>query len=276
MIWRLENYREALAPRYQIQRELGRGGMARVFLAEDLRRKTDVAVKVLNPEVARILGPQRFRREIEILGRLSHPNIVPILDSDHAGSLLYLVMPFIAGSSLKARLEREGELPLDDVVAITRDAAAAIDFAHAQDVLHRDIKPANILLSGEAALICDFGLARAINQAAREPVSSSGLVLGTPAYMSPEQAAGQSNLDRRSDIYALGCVVYEMLTGEQPFTGATSQAIIARQISEPPRSIRTVRREVPRPMEEGILSALAKDPADRPESGAELMRRMAS
>jgi serine/threonine-protein kinase len=271
----LDVVQEVLRGEYQVSRELGHGGMARVFLAEDLRSRENVALKVLRPEVASALGPARFHREVDILRRLSHPNIVPILDAGAAGKLLYLVMPFVEGETLRARLEREGPLAVDDVLAITRDVAAAIDHAHAEGIIHRDIKPANILLTEQRAMVCDFGLARALDRAAVEPISSSGLVLGTPAYMSPEQAVGVRELDSRSDIYALGCVLYEMLTGEQPFAGPSSQAILARQLIERPRPIRTVRPEVAAEMEQGTLAALAKDPRERPASGAELMALIA-
>ena len=271
----IETVRDTLRGDYRVSRELGRGGMARVFLAEDVRRGGDVAVKVLHPEVASALGPDRFHREVDILGRMRHPNIVPILDSGIAGGLLYLVMPFVTGETLRERLAREGPLPADDVLEITRDVAAAIDHAHGLGIIHRDIKPANVLLTGQRAMVCDFGLARAIDRAAVEPISSSGLVLGTPAYMSPEQAIGVRELDARSDIYALGCVIYEMLTGEQPFMGPTPQAIITRQLSERPRPIRTVRPQVTEAMERATLAALAKDPEARPASGSKLMALLA-
>ena len=270
----LEAVQEGLRGQYHVIRELGHGGMARVFLGEDLRSREHVAVKVLRPEVASALGPARFHREVEILRLMAHPNIVPILDAGIAGELLYLVMPFVAGETLRVRLEREGPLALSDVLTIARDIAAALDYAHAEGIIHRDIKPANILLTERGALVCDFGLARAIDRAVLEPISSSGFVLGTPSYMSPEQATGERRLDARSDIYALGCVVYEMLTGEQPFTGPSSQAILARQLVERPRPIRTVRPQVAEEMEQAILAALAKDPRKRPGSASELIALM--
>jgi eukaryotic-like serine/threonine-protein kinase len=270
----LDLLNDALAGRYRVLRELGRGGMGRVFVADDLRRGGSVAVKVLHPEFAAILGATRFHREIEILSRLSHPSIVPVLDSDEAGALLYLVMPYVAGETLGQRLEREGHLSLDAVLRIAGHVAEAIDYAHSRGIIHRDIKPANILLSNERAIVCDFGVARAIDRAALEPISSSGLVLGTPAYMSPEQAMGRSELDAGCDIYALGCVIYEMLTGVQPFTGSTSQAIIARHIHEPPQSMRVVRADLPEKMERAVFAAMAKDPRARPQSGGELVREL--
>jgi serine/threonine protein kinase len=261
-----------LAGRYRVERELGRGGMATVFLAERADGSGLVAIKVLHPQFAAALGPERFHREIEILTRLQHPRIVPVLDSDEAGTLLYLVMPYVQGENLRSRLEREGQLPIQAVRSIARDIAAGVDFAHRKNVLHRDIKPENVLLAGDRALVCDFGLARAIDRAALEPVSSSGLVIGTPAYMSPEQAMAEEDLGPACDVYALGCVVYEMLTGEPPFSGPTPQAIIARHLGEQPRPIRTVRPEVTPTMERAVLAALAKEPQARPTSAGELLR----
>ena len=266
--------REALAGRYRVVREVGHGSMATVFLADNLEAGGEVAIKVLHPELAHAVGPTRFHREIEILTLLRHPRIVPILDSDEAGQLLYLVMPYVPGENLRSRLEREGQLPMAVVLSITADVAAAIDHAHGENILHRDIKPENVLLQGDRAVVCDFGLARAIDRAALEPVSSSGLVLGTPAYMSPEQAMGQPDLGPGCDVYALGCVVFEMLTGELPFTGPSPQAVIARHLTEPARSMRTVRPDLPESVEWAVAAALAKSPHDRPASGAELLRRL--
>ncbi len=264
-----------LAGRYRIARELGRGTMATVFLAEQCAGGEPVAVKVLRPHFATLLGPDRFHREIEILSRLRHPRIVPLLDSDVAGTLLYLVMPYVAGENLRSRLEREGQLPTQAVLSIAGHIAEAIDYAHGRNVLHRDIKPENILLEGDRALVCDFGLARAMDRAALEPLSSSGLVIGTPAYMSPEQATGAEELGPGCDIYALGCVIYEMLTGELPFSGATAQAVLARHLVERPRSMRVVRPEVPASLESAVFAALAKAPEDRPATAAELISWLA-
>jgi eukaryotic-like serine/threonine-protein kinase len=261
-----------LAGRYRVERELGHGGMATVFLAERVDGGEPVAIKVLHPQFAAALGPERFHREIEILARLRHPQIVPVLDSDEAGTLLYLVMPYVPGENLRSRLEREGQLSMSAVLSIVGDIAAAVDYAHRQNVLHRDIKPENILLEGGRALVCDFGLARAIDRAALEPVSSSGLVIGTPSYMSPEQAMAEEDLGPACDIYALGCVVYEMLTGELPFSGPTPQAIIARHLGERPPPIRTVRPEVTPTIERAVLAALAKRPKVRPASAGEFLR----
>lgn len=268
----LEPLREALAGQYRIVREIGHGSMATVFLATHLETGGEVAIKVLRPEFTIALGPSRFHREIEILTLLRHPRIVPMLDSDEAGPLLYLVMPYVPGENLRSRLEREGQLPMPAVLSIVADVAAAIDHAHGENILHRDIKPENLLLEGDRAMVCDFGLARAIDRAAVEPLSSSGLVLGTPAYMSPEQAMGQPDLSPPCDIYALGCVVFEMLTGEVPFSGPTHQAVIARQLMSRPLSMRTVRPDLPEQIEAAVVAALAKAPEERPASGAELLR----
>jgi serine/threonine-protein kinase len=260
--------------RYRIERELGRGGMATVYLAADLRDGHQVAVKVLRREITGIFGSGRFAREIRILERLRHPAIVPVLDSHESAGLHYYVMPYVAGESLQDLLMRDGPLPLPRVLRIADAVAGALDYAHSQQVLHRDIKPANILLDGGRVVVCDFGVARAVEIAAGDTISSSGLVLGTPAYMSPEQAMG-SDIDERTDVYALGCVIYEMLAGEPAFTGATSQAVVARLVSEEPRPLRGVRPDLPPSMERAIRAALAKQPEGRPGSAGELLARLA-
>jgi serine/threonine-protein kinase len=266
----LAQLQEVLAGQYRVDRVLGRGGMATVYLAADLVRDVPVAIKVLRPELSSILGPTRFHREIEILTRLRHPNILPIQDARETGPFIYYVMRYVAGDSLQTLLAREGPLPLERMLAIARDLAAAIDYAHGEGVLHRDIKPGNVLLDKDRALVCDFGVARAIEVAGGESVSSSGLIIGTPAYMSPEQATS-GQLSQRSDIYALGCVLYEMLAGEPPFTGASSQAIIARQLNERPRSLCVVRPDLPTPVELAVLAALEKEPGKRPGSAGLLV-----
>jgi serine/threonine protein kinase len=267
---------KALADRFRFQREIGRGGMATVYLAEDLAAGCLVAIKVLRPELASSIGGARFHREIEIVTRLRHPNILPLLGSGEVGKFLYYSMPYVAGASLQALLEREGRLPLARVrvLTIAGDIAGALDYAHAHNVVHRDIKPANVLLEVDKAVVCDFGVARAIVRASTDQSSSSGLVFGTAAYMSPEQATGRGEIDARSDIYALGCVVYEMLTGELAFSGPTPQAIIARHLQEPPRPIRTVRPEVSRRMEAAVLAALAKEPMARPSSARDFFEAL--
>jgi serine/threonine protein kinase len=252
----------ALAARYTIERELGHGGMSRVYLAQDLQHHRPVALKVLRPELTVVLGVERFLREIEIASRLHHPHILPLLDSDEADGLLYYVMPY-AGESLRERLIRERQLPLPDTIAISRQVADALQFAHSQDLVHRDIKPENILLTGDGAMVADFGIARAITVAGGDLLTSTGIVVGTPTYMSPEQGAGEPRLDGRSDVFSLGCVVYEMLSGTPPFVGATAQAIQARRVADPVPPLRTVREAIPEPVEVAIERALAKVPADR-------------
>jgi eukaryotic-like serine/threonine-protein kinase len=253
----------ALLGRYAIEREAGRGGWATVYVAHDHKHYRKVAVKVLRPDVAHALGSGRFLREISIAGRLIHPHILPLYDSGEVGDSLYYVMPFIDGETLRQRLQREHQLPLTDTLAIARQVADALTFAHSHNVVHRDVKPENILLDGDQVYVTDFGIARAIQVAAGDTLSSPGLAVGTPAYMSPEQAAGAPELDGRSDLYSLACVVYEMLAGEPPHTGATAQAILARQQTETPRSIRVLRPTVPEAVERTVLTALAKPPADR-------------
>ena len=265
----LARLQEDIGPRYRLSREIGSGAMATVYLADDGDRGGQVAVKVLRRELTVVLGATRFHREIEILSRLEHEHIVPVLDSSQAGARLYYVMPYFPGDSLRARLDRGSLLSLSETASIAGDVAAAIDYAHAQGVLHRDIKPENVLLDADAALVCDFGVARAIEAAGGESFSSSGLVIGTPAYMSPEQTVG-GPVGRRSDIYGLGCLMYEMLAGEPPFTGVSSQAILARKLSEQPRPLRTVRPEIPSALDEAILAALSLRPEHRPPTAMRL------
>ena len=265
-----------LSDRFHIHGEAGRGGMARVYRAEDLIRGGEVAIKVLRPELTAALGHDRFLREIRILARLHHPNILPLLDSREVGGSLYYVTPFIAGSSLQRRLEQDDRLSMDDVVRIARDIAAALDHAHKSSVIHRDINPGIVLLDQERALVCDFGISRAVELAAGDMLSaSSGFAVGTPAYMSPEQAMG-GKIDSRCDVYGLGCVLYEMLTGEPPFRGPSAQAVLARSLSGEFRAVRTVRPDVPAPAEAAVRSALASDPGRRPGTAGELVERFAA
>ncbi|MDH5548986.1 MAG: serine/threonine protein kinase, partial [Gemmatimonadota bacterium] len=224
----------ALADRYTMEREIGSGGMATVYLAEDLRHDRPVALKVLKPELAAALGPDRFLREIKTTAQLRHPHILPLLDSGDADGTLFYVMPYVEGESLRDRLNREKQLPVEDALRIAREVADALSYAHSHDVLHRDIKPENILLESGHAVVADFGIARALTAAGGEKLTQTGIAVGTPAYMSPEQSAGEPAIDGRSDLYALGCVLYEMLAGEPPFTGPTAQAIIAKRLAEPP------------------------------------------
>jgi serine/threonine-protein kinase len=259
----LARLQAALEGRYTIERELGRGGWATVYLAHDAKHDRPVALKVLRPDLAAALGQGRFLREITIAGRLTHPHVLPLYDSGDADGALYYVMPYIEGETLRQRLQREQQLPLADAVGIAHQVADALAFAHAHNVIHRDIKPENILLEGDQAYLADFGIARAILAAGGDTLSQPGLAVGTPAYMSPEQAAGAAHLDARSDQYSLACVVYEMLTGEPPHTGPNLQIILARQQTEPPRSMRVVRAGIPEDVERAVLTALAKAPADR-------------
>jgi serine/threonine-protein kinase len=259
----VERLKAALAERYVIERELGRGGMATVYLARDLKHERQVAVKVLRPELAAALGPDRFLQEIKIAANLQHPHILPLYDSGEADGFLYYVMPFVDGETLDDRLDGEKQLGLEEAVRITTEVADALDYAHRQNVIHRDIKPENILLSGGHAVVADFGIARALDVAGGERLTETGLAIGTPAYMSPEQVAGSGRMDGRADLYALGCVLYEMLAGETPFTGPTAQAILARQAVDPVPPLRTVRSTVPIAIEQAVNRALAKVPADR-------------
>jgi tetratricopeptide (TPR) repeat protein len=267
----------ALADRYVIERQLGRGGMATVYLARDLKHDRAVALKILHPELAAALGPTRFLREIQVAARLQHPHVLSLFDSgtvdQGTGQLLpYYAMPYIEGESLRQRLTREGQLPLGDALQIARQVLAALGYAHAQGIIHRDIKPENILLRDDHAMLADFGIARAVSTAGGEKLTETGLALGTPAYMSPEQTAGDSRLDGRADIYSLGCVLYEMLAGEPPFTGPSAQAILARHAVDPVPSLRTVRSTVPPAVEHAITRALAKVPADRFATAEEFIR----
>src|SRR5436853_1991419 len=237
--------------------------MATVYLARDLRHGRPVAIKVLRPEIAAALGPERFLREIELAARLTHPHILALHDSGQAGGSLYYVMPYIEGESLRDRLAREGPLPLEDALRITREAASALSYAHGHDVVHRDIKPENILLSGGEAVVADFGIARAITQAAGTRLTETGIPVGTPAYMSPEQASGGGPIDGRSDVYSLACVLYEMLAGEPPYTGPSAQVVIAKRFTDPVPSVRRLRDTIPPAVDAATTRALAKAPADR-------------
>ena len=259
----LTRLRLALADRYTIERELGSGGMATVYLAQDLKHHRQVAIKLLKPELAAALGPARFLREIATAAGLSHPHILPLHASGDVAGFLYYVMPFVEGESLRSRLDRERQLPLADALQITREVADALGYAHSRDVVHRDIKPDNILLSSGHALVADFGIARAISAAGGDSMTETGIAVGTPGYMSPEQATGERHLDGRSDLYSLACVLYEMLVGEPPFTGPSVQAVLARHSLDPVPPLRTVRATVPEAVERAITQALAKVPADR-------------
>ena len=264
----VERLRTVLSGHYTLERELGRGGTATVYLAQDLKHARPVALKVLRPDVTEVLGATQFLREIRIAARLTHPNILSVHDSGKAGGLLYYVMPYIAGDSLRERIRREGQLPLDDALRIAAEVADALAYAHAEGVVHRDIKPENILLGAGHAIVADFGLAKAMSAAVADEGASTRLVVGTPAYMSPEQATASGTLDGRSDVYSLGCVLYEMLAGEAPFTGVSPQAIAARHLQHTPTALRTIRPDLPPWVQAVTERAMAKSPADRFQSAS--------
>jgi len=258
-----EAIKDALASRYTINREIGRGGMATVYLADDFRHDREVAVKVLHPELASVLGSDRFLREIKLAAKLNHPHILPLFDSGDAGGFLFYVMPYIEGESLRERLNREKQLPLDDSLMMTRAIAGALDYAHRHGIVHRDIKPENIMLHEGEAMVMDFGIAKAVSTAGNETLTQTGMVVGTPAYVSPEQAAGELEIDGRSDEYSLACMLYEMLSGERPFSGPTVQAVLTKRFTDPVPSLRSVIDDVPEEIEKALTKALAKDAAAR-------------
>ncbi|MFQ5550609.1 MAG: protein kinase [Gemmatimonadales bacterium] len=260
---RPDQLKTALSGRYYLKRQLGEGGMATVYLATDLKHKRQVAIKVLKPELAQAIGPQRFLREIEIAASLSHPHILPLYDSGEAGGNLYYVMPFVEGESLAARMKRQGQLPVDEALQITVEVADALSYAHSRGVIHRDIKPDNIMFQAGHAVVADFGIARVVDAAGGDRITQTGTAIGTPAYMSPEQCMGSTEIDARTDIYAIGSVLYEMLAGEPPYVGPTAQAIIAKRLSEPIPRVTTLRDTVPPHVAQAIGTALAKAPADR-------------
>ena len=270
-----DRLKSALADRYAIEEEVGAGGMATVYLAEDLKHHRKVAVKVLRPELAAALGPERFLREIEIAARLQHPHILPLHDSGEADGFLYYVMPYVKGESLRERLAQHGELPIADAVKILRDVVDALAHAHEQGVVHRDIKPDNVMLSGRHALVTDFGVAKAVSEATgRGKLTTAGVALGTPAYMAPEQATADPTLDHRADIYAVGAVGYEMLAGRPPFTGTTPQMILAAHVTEAVEPVTKHRKNVPHALNDLILRCLEKKPADRWQSAEELLPQL--
>jgi serine/threonine-protein kinase len=270
-----QQFADSLRDRYAFERELGRGGMATVYLARDIRHDRAVALKLLHPELAATIGPNRFLQEIRLTARLQHPHLVPVLDSGEATGQLWYSMPYVEGESLRERLQREIQMPLEAALRIGREVADALEYAHQQGVIHRDIKPENIMLSGDHALVADFGVARVIGQIAGERLTETGIALGTPAYMSPEQATASGRLDGRSDVYALGCVIYEMLAGEPPFTGPTPQAVIAKRFVQPVLPLRQLRPTVPAWVDSAVATALASVPADRFPTAADFAQALA-
>ncbi len=271
-----EQLRSALADRYTIEREIGAGGMATVYLARDIKHDREVALKVLRSDLSAMIGSDRFLSEIRIAAKLDHPHILTLIDSGSADGILYYVLPLVRGESLRSRIERERQLGIDEAVSITKQIASALDYAHAQGVVHRDIKPENILLHEGLAVLTDFGIALALKEAGGNRMTETGLSLGTPQYMSPEQATGERNIDRRSDLYSLGAVFYEMIAGEPPVTGPTAQVIVAKLLTEKPVKLRVVRSTVTRAMEAATEKALAKIPADRHSSAGEFVRALAA
>ena len=267
----LERVREAFAQSYAVEREVGQGGMATVYLARDLKHARPVALKVLRPELAAAMGGDRFPREIQIVARLAHPHILPLHDSGEMGGFLYYVMPFVEGESLRQKLTREGRLSLHEAVRILREVTDAVAYAHQRGIVHRDIKPDNVMLSGRHALVTDFGVAKALSAAGADKLTTVGLALGTPSYMSPEQAMGETDLDHRSDIYALGAMGYEMLTGAPPFNRPTAQAILSAHVLETAEQVASRREEVPAALNELIMRCLVKNKAERWQSADEML-----
>src|SRR6267143_1002683 len=262
----------ALGPAYRVEREFGGGGMSRVFLARERELERQVVVKVLPPEMAAGVNAERFRREIQLAASLQHPHIVPLLAAGHADDLVYYTMPLIEGESLRAKLAHEGELPIPETVRVLRDVADALAYAHAHGVAHRDIKPDNVLISNHHAVVTDFGVAKALSESSgKSSLTSAGVALGTPAYMAPEQAAADPHTDHRCDLYAVGALGYEMLTGRPPFAGATPQQVLAAQVTRTPERVTLHRPAVPPTLEDMIMRCLEKAPADRWQSADELL-----
>ena len=264
----------ALGDRYVIEREIGSGGMAVVYLARDKKLDREVALKVLRPELGAVLGSERFLTEIKISARLDHPHILTLIDSGEADGLLYYVLPYVRGESLRAKLDRERQLGIEEALTITKQVASALDYAHRQGLVHRDIKPENILIQEGEAMLTDFGIALAVKEAGGNRLTQTGLSLGTPQYMSPEQATGDRGIDARSDVYSLASVLYEMLAGEPPVTGASAQSMIAKLMTEKPTHLRVLRDTVPIAIDEAVAKALAKTPADRFASAGDFSRAL--
>lgn len=272
----LPTLQDALSEHYTVVQEIGRGGMATVYLARDVKHAREVALKVLDPDVGLSLGADRFLREIRLIAQLQHPHILPLFDSGRVDDFFFYVMPLVKGGTLRVRLQRERVLPLPDALRIATEVASGLDYAHRHGIIHRDIKPENVLLHDGHAILADFGVARAITAAGDGTLTQSGVAVGTAAYMSPEQAAGESELDGRTDVYSLGCLLYEMLAGEPPFTGPTAQVVISRRFVEDPPSVRRFRQSVPEWIEHAILVALAREPADRFPSAAQFREALSN
>jgi len=274
----IELLRAALTGTYEVERELGAGGMATVYLARDPKHNRQVALKVLRPELASALGPDRFSREIRIVAQLNHPHILGLHDSGEVDGFLYFVMPLIEGESLRHRIERKAEMSVREAVRIIREVADALAYAHDRGIVHRDIKPGNVLVSGRHALVTDFGVAKAVTSAAinQDTLTTVGVALGTPTYMAPEQAMGDAGVDHRADIYALGALAYELLAGRPPFTGATAQAVLVAHVTEPPQPLGELRPAVSPALADLIMRCLAKDPKDRPQSAEGLVTALES
>jgi serine/threonine protein kinase len=267
----LEQVRQAFSGSYAVEREVGQGGMATVYLARDLKHSRQVALKVLRPELASAMGGDRFPREIQIIAQLAHPHILPLHDSGEMGGFLFYVMPFVEGESLRQKLTRDGRMPVRDAVRILREVADALAYAHERGIIHRDIKPDNVMLTGRHAVVTDFGVAKAVSAAGGDTLTTVGLALGTPAYMSPEQAMGEVDLDHRSDIYALGVMAYEMVTGETPFVRTTAQAILSAHVLDAPPDLASKRSDVPPALTQFVQRCLAKQKTERWQSAEELL-----
>jgi serine/threonine protein kinase/tetratricopeptide (TPR) repeat protein len=272
----IERLRESLAQSYTIDRELGRGGMSAVFLANDCKHRRSVAIKVLNPELAASLGPERFLQEIQLAARLNHPHILPLFDSGSVDGILYYVMPYVEGESLRERLDREQQLSVEESVRHGCAIASALDYANRHGVIHRDVKPENVMLYEGVAMVMDFGIAKAVSAADSSTLTQVGMMIGTPAYVSPEQASGETNLDGRSDQYSLACVIYEMLSGERPFNGSNAQAVMAKRFTETARPLRTVRAAVPENIERAVAKAMSTDPSNRYTTTAQFALALSS
>ena len=269
-----ERLSKALKGQYEIEREIGQGGMAVVYLARDLKHDRKVALKVLRQELTSVMGVDRFPREIHIIAQMQHPHILALHDSGEVDGFLYYVMPFVDGETLRQRIARQGPLSVHEGVRLLQEITDALAYAHNRGVMHRDIKPDNVMLSGKHATVTDFGIAKAVRASTKDKLTTVGIAVGTPQYMAPEQATADTNVDHRADIYALGVLGYEMLTGRGVFEGATSQAILAAHVLEPPKDIRERRPEVPPQLAEALLKCLAKDPADRWQSADELLAQL--